>query len=94
MVLPHAKGMEPDVVRQLRLFQQLAKHLRVRHRVPVGVHPDVAKSVQAEQDLPGADGSGGAVGGRRGGGQRPGVSGTGRLAHRDSFSQPASSDAQ
>ncbi len=67
VVLPHAEGVEPDVVRQFRLLQQLAQHLGMRHRVPVRVDADVAESVQAQQDRgPGRRGPwgvGGGVGG-------------------------------
>ena len=69
VVLPHAKGVESDVVRQFRLLQQLPQHLRMRHRVPVRVDADVAESVQAQQDLPRPDGRCGAgVRGGHGGG--------------------------
>ena len=86
VVLPHAEGVEPDLVRQLGLFQQLPQHLGVRDGVPVGEDADVAEGVQSQQDAPRAHG---------GGRVRPGCRVRGcRGAHQDSFSQPASSLAQ
>ena len=86
VVLPHAEGMEPHLIRQLGLFQQLPQHLGVRDGVPVGEDSHVAESVQSEQDAAGAHG---------GGRVRPGCRVGGcRVVHEDSFSQPARSLAQ
>ncbi|MNI90946.1 hypothetical protein D3C73_1485410 [compost metagenome] len=79
MVLPHPKGMKSDGVSQLRFLEQLAQHARMFLRVSIGVHPGVAESVQAEQDLMGRH-------------RRCGIGGN--SGHQDSFSQPASSEAQ
>ena len=85
VVLAHAEGMEPHLVSELCLFEQLPEHLGVRDGVPVREDPDVAEGVQAQEDPVRPD---------RVRGGCPGAQGRGRAAHQDSFSQPASSLAQ
>ncbi len=87
MVLADTKSMKSDGVSQLCFFQQFAQDLRVLFGVPVVVEPGITERVEPEQDPVRAHRSRGV----RGSGLLAGIRNRG---HQDSFSQPASSEAQ